>query len=163
MTRRRTDSVSRKKRSQIMSAIKSTGNKATEAVLVSILRKHGINGWRRKVRLGGKPDFVFPKQKTAIFVDGCFWHGCAKHCRMPKGNSVYWKPKISRNKTRDRVVTRDLRCAGWRVLRVWEHELAPRSIRSGYRGGFCKRCSNCRFAPHIVRLRTKRQTAMLKS
>jgi DNA mismatch endonuclease (patch repair protein) len=122
----RTDTVSRKKRSQIMSAVRSTGNKATEAVFITILRKGGISGWRRKFRLRGKPDFVFPKQKTAIFVDGCFWHGCTKHCRMPKGNSGYWKPKISRNKARDRVVTRDLRRAGWRVVRVWEHELSPR-------------------------------------
>jgi DNA mismatch endonuclease, patch repair protein len=126
MTARRTDSVSRKKRSQIMAAVRSTGNKATEAVLITFLRKHGLNGWRRKVRLHGNPDFVFPKQRTAIFVDGCFWHGCARHCRMPKGNSAYWKPKIFGNKRRDRSVTRDLRRAGWRVLRVWEHELASK-------------------------------------
>jgi DNA mismatch endonuclease, patch repair protein len=126
MTGQRSDSVSRKKRSQIMAAVRSTGNKTTEAVLITFFRKHGFNGWRRKVRLRGNPDFVFPKQRTAIFVDGCFWHGCARHCRIPKGNSAYWKPKIFGNKRRDRNVTRDLRRAGWRVLRVWEHELAAK-------------------------------------
>jgi DNA mismatch endonuclease (patch repair protein) len=125
MIAQRTDTVSRKKRSQIMSAVRSTGNQATEAVFVRILRKHRIGGWRRGVRLRGNPDFVFPKQRTAIFVDGCFWHGCAKHCRMPQGNSVYWKPKISGNKKRDQLVTRDLRRSGWSVLRIWEHELTP--------------------------------------
>jgi DNA mismatch endonuclease, patch repair protein len=126
MTAGRTDTVSRKKRSQIMSAVRSTGNKATEVVLLRILRKHGISGWRRRVRLHGNPDFVFPKQRTAIFVDGCFWRGCAKHCRMPTGNSAYWKPKISGNRKRDQIVTRDLRHSGWSVLRIWEHELAPK-------------------------------------
>jgi DNA mismatch endonuclease, patch repair protein len=124
MKSQRTDTVSRKKRSQIMSAVRSTGNKATEVVLARILRQHGISGWRRTGRLLGNPDFVFRKQRTAIFVDGCFWHGCAKHCRMPRGNSTYWQPKISGNKRRDQIVTRDLRRAGWSVLRVWEHELA---------------------------------------
>ena len=107
-----------------MSAVRSTGNKATEVVLARMLRQHGISGWRRTVRLPGNPDFVFRNQRTAIFVDGCFWHGCAKHCRMPRGNSTYWEPKISGNKRRDQIVTRDLRRAGWSVLRVWEHELA---------------------------------------
>jgi DNA mismatch endonuclease (patch repair protein) len=125
MSAQRTDTVSRKKRSQIMSAVRSTGNQATEALFVRILRKHRIGGWRRGVRLRGNPDFVFPKQRTAIFVDGCFWHGCAKHCRMPHGNSAYWKPKISGNKKRDQLVTRDLRRSGWSVLRIWEHELTP--------------------------------------
>jgi DNA mismatch endonuclease (patch repair protein) len=133
MTAQRTDSVSRKKRSQIMSAVRSTGNKATEGVLVRILRKHRISGWRREVRLRGNPDFVFPKRRTAIFVDGCFWHGCAKHCRMPTGNSAYWEPKISGNKKRDQNVTRDLRRSGWRVLRIWEHELAPKQQKRLFR------------------------------
>jgi DNA mismatch endonuclease (patch repair protein) len=133
MSARLTDSVSRKKRSQIMSAVKSTGNRSTEAVLITILREHRINGWRRKVRLRGNPDFVFPKQRMAIFVDGCFWHGCARHCRMPMGNSTYWKPKIFGNKRRDRSVTRDLRRAGWMVLRIWEHELSPKHQKRLFR------------------------------
>jgi DNA mismatch endonuclease (patch repair protein) len=124
---RRTDTVSIARRSEIMSAVRSSGNRATEIVLVKLMRKYRITGWRRRVRLPGNPDFVFPKLKTAMFVDGCFWHGCCKHCRMPKGNSDYWLPKIAGNKSRDAVVTRTLRRAGWRVIRVWEHELTKKN------------------------------------
>ena len=124
---RRTDTVSRKKRSQIMSAVRSGGNKATELVFIEFLRQHGISGWRRRIRLPGNPDFVFLKKKAAIFVDGCFWHGCPMHCRMPKGNRAYWTPKIAGNQKRDTLVTQTLRLAAWRVLRVWEHELARRN------------------------------------
>jgi DNA mismatch endonuclease, patch repair protein len=120
----RTDTVSKKKRSEIMRAVRSRGNRVTELVLVRLLRRVKINGWRRHAGLLGNPDFVFVKQKVALFVDGCFWHGCAKHCRMPKGNSSYWNPKIASNKARDARVSRTLRRAGWRVLRIWEHDLA---------------------------------------
>jgi DNA mismatch endonuclease (patch repair protein) len=121
---RRTDTVSKEKRSEIMRAVRSRGNRVTELVLVRMLRHHQINGWRRHAALAGNPDFVFRKQKLVVFVDGCFWHGCAKHCRMPKGNSSYWNPKIASNKARDRKVNGTLRRAGWRVLRIWEHDLA---------------------------------------
>ena len=123
----RTDTVSVAKRSEIMSAVRSSGNKATEIVFVEFLRQHGIMGWRRRVGLLGKPDFVFAKKRTAIFVDGCFWHGCAKHCRMPKGNRNYWLTKIAGNKARDQVMGRKLRKAGWRVIRIGEHELAGKN------------------------------------
>jgi DNA mismatch endonuclease (patch repair protein) len=121
--RRRIDNVSPQKRSEIMRAVRSRGNKVTELVFVRLLRLHRITGWRRHTALIGRPDFVFPKLKVAVFVDGCFWHGCAKHCRMPKGHSGYWDPKIASNKARDRQVNGALRRAGWRVLRIWEHEL----------------------------------------
>ncbi len=117
------DVFSKQKRSQVMAAIRSSGNKETELKLASILRAHGIVGWRRHLPLPGKPDFAFPKQRLAIFVDGCFWHGCRWHCRMPQTNWQYWHGKISRNAARDRVTTRRLRQAGWRVLRLWQHSL----------------------------------------
>jgi DNA mismatch endonuclease (patch repair protein) len=123
----RTDTVSPEKRSEIMRAVKGQGNKGTELVLARLLRKNKIVGWRRSQPILGKPDFVFPKLKLGVFVDGCFWHGCPKHCRVPKGNRIYWKPKIASNKARDRLVTRTLRRAGWRVLRIWEHELAKKN------------------------------------
>ena len=145
MTAPRTDSVSRKKRSQIMSAIRSTGNKATEAVLVSILRKHGINGWRRKVRLRGNPDFVFPKQRTAIFVDGCFWHGCARHCRMPKGNSAYWNPKFFGGKRRDRS-GREICVAQVGGCCAYGNMSWRQSTRNAYPGVLNRRCSDQRLA-----------------
>jgi len=106
-----------------MSAIRSKGNKATELKLASILRAAGITGWRRHPPLPGSPDFAFRKARIAVFVDGCFWHGCRWHCRMPKSRVEYWKPKIVRNTQRDLVVRRTLGSLGWRVLRIWEHSL----------------------------------------
>ena len=75
----------------------------------------------------GKPDFVFIELKLAIFVDGCFWHGCPKHCNQPANNRAFWRRKLTANKARDRVVARALRRAGWRLMRVWEHELARKN------------------------------------
>jgi DNA mismatch endonuclease (patch repair protein) len=71
----------------------------------------------------GKPDFIFRAAKLAVFVDGCFWHGCPKHATKPKSNRSFWATKLSRNKARDVVVTRTLRKLGWRVIRIWEHDL----------------------------------------
>ena len=124
---KRTDSVSKEKRSEIMRSVRSRGNKVTELAMVKLFRQHKIKGWRRHLALAGKPDFVFFDQRVALFVDGCFWHGCTRHCRMPKGNSAYWNPKIASNKIRDSRVNRALRRAGWRVLRIWEHQLARKS------------------------------------
>ena len=123
-----TDTVSNEKRSAIMRAVRSRGNKVTEVAFTRLLRQHKISGWRRHLGIAGTPDFVFPKHKVVIFVDGCFWHGCSKHCRMPKGNSSYWNPKITSNKIRDRRVNRTLRRAGWKVLRIWEHELVETNV-----------------------------------
>lgn len=115
-------------RSRIMAAVKSKGNKLTEARLVALFRRHHITGWRRHLPLTGNPDFTFRDERVAIFVDGCFWHGCAKHFRMPNSNRQYWEKKISRNMIRDRMTTKQLRGRGWKVMRVWEHELASESI-----------------------------------
>ena len=109
-----------------MALIRSRGNKATELRMIALFRAHGITGWRRAVRLFGKPDFVFRRERVAVFVDGCFWHGCPRHATMPASNRAFWKAKFARNAARDRVVTRTLRKAGWRVLRVWECALAKK-------------------------------------
>jgi DNA mismatch endonuclease, patch repair protein len=124
------DVFSKQKRSQIMAAIRSRGNKETELRLASILRAAKIKGWRRHQPLPGHPDFVFRRQRVAIFVDGCFWHGCHRHCRMPRGNRSYWRAKIARNSARDRRSNRLLRSRGWRVLRIWGHSLASPEIVS---------------------------------
>jgi DNA mismatch endonuclease (patch repair protein) len=71
-----------------------------------------------------RPDFVFPKHRLAVFVDGCFWHGCPEHATWPAHRAAWWRRKIEGNQARDRLVTRTLRKSGWRVVRVWEHELA---------------------------------------
>ena len=119
--------VSPAKRSALMAAVRSSGNQATELHLVSLFRRHRISGWRRHQALFGKPDFVFRELRLAVFVDGCFWHACPIHCRMPASNQGYWNPEIARNRARDRLVNRTLRTAGWRVLRIWKHELARRN------------------------------------
>ena len=74
-----------------------------------------------------RPDFVFPKSRMAVFVDGCFWHGCPKHATKPKSNAAFWRKKISGNQIRDRRVNRALRRANWRVVRIWECALQKRS------------------------------------
>lgn len=75
------------------------------------------------LEVSGKPDFVFRSERVAIFVDGCFWHGCAACNRFPTTNIEYWDSKIARNRKRDRTVAAQLRSEGWKVLRIWEHEL----------------------------------------
>lgn len=117
------DVWNKKKRSEVMSLIRSRGNKDTELKLATILRTNGITGWRRHQTLIGRPDFVFRHARLAVFVDGCFWHGCTMHGRIPSSNQAYWHPKIARNKARDKFVTAALRKLGWRVLRIWEHSL----------------------------------------
>ena len=124
-----TDVFSKKNRSQVMAAIKSKGNKDTELKLISILRADGITGWRRSQKLPGKPDFVFRRERLVVFVDGCFWHGCPRHFIKPRGNAAFWRKKIAANKMRDRLVNRTLRRQGWKVLRIWEHELARTNER----------------------------------
>jgi len=117
------DVFTKEKRSDVMSRIKGKGNKDTELAMIQILRKHHISGWRRNQVVLGKPDFVFSKQKIALFVDGCFWHGCPKHSNTPKNNREFWEKKLQQNKGRDKFVSHELRKSGWKVVRVWEHEL----------------------------------------
>jgi len=71
-------------------------------------------------------DFVFREERVAVFVDGCFWHACPKHSNVPASNRAFWKRKLARNQFRDRQVNRMLRKIGWRVIRIWEHDLAKR-------------------------------------
>lgn len=117
------DVFTKEKRSEVMSCIRGRGNKDTELALATIFRTAGITGWRRHQPVFGKPDFIIRKVRLAIFVDGCFWHGCPKHSNLPVNNRPFWRKKLTANQTRDRLVTRTLRKRGWRVLRIWEHEL----------------------------------------
>ncbi len=89
-----------------------------------LMREHGITGWRRNAPVFGKPDFVFRRERVAVFVDGCFWHGCPRHATQPASNAIFWSTKLARNVARDREVGRTLRKAGWEVLRVWECALS---------------------------------------
>lgn len=65
---------------------------------------------------------MFTAQKVAVYVDGCFWHGCLEHAKEPKNNAVWWRNKLGANRTRDARTNTDLTNEGWRVIRIWEHE-----------------------------------------
>lgn len=124
-----TDTFSQKQRSEIMKAVKSKGNKSTEVKLIEIFKSHHITGWRRNSNLIGHPDFVFPQKRIALFSDGCFWHG--HNCRnlIPSDNAEYWEKKIKRNKTRDKVITKELNQKGWMVIRIWECEIKKSKVQ----------------------------------
>lgn len=130
------DVFSKKKRSEIMARVRGSQNIATELRLIKILRTHCIRGWRRQYPIFGRPDLVFREFRIAIFVDGCFWHGCPIHASLPLTNRAFWKRKLTMNKTRDTLVNKVLRDKGWRVVRIWQHELS---------------CSR-RFIPRLKRL-----------
>jgi DNA mismatch endonuclease (patch repair protein) len=126
-----TDIFSPAQRSILMSKVKGRDNEATEKRLVRIFKEFGIHGWRRNARIFGRPDFVFPTARLAVFVDGCFWHGCPVHGSIPASNTEFWENKINRNKERDKIVGKELRRSSWRILRVWQHELCePKRVAS---------------------------------
>ena len=114
------DVFTKAKRSEVMSLIRSRGNRATELRLIVLLREHAITGWRRHAPVFGKPDFVFRRERVAVFVDGCFWHACPRHATKPATRAAWWAAKLARNAQRDRAVTRALRASGWTVVRIWE-------------------------------------------
>ena len=118
------DWLSREQRSHNMASIRSKGNATTEGAFLQLLRKATLSGWRRHVNLPGKPDFTFREEGLAVFIDGCFWHGCPK-CRrpLPQANQTYWVGKLKSNIVRARRVTRELHRAGITTVRIWEHEL----------------------------------------
>ena len=122
-----TDVFTKRNRSELMSRVRGRGNKATELAVLALFRRHKIAGWRRHRAIFGNPDFIFPQAKLAIFVDGCFWHACSKHGTQPASNRAFWKRKLTRNKSRDRLVNRTLRARGWSVLRIWQHELTRKN------------------------------------
>jgi DNA mismatch endonuclease (patch repair protein) len=123
------DTLTPAERSERMSRVRSKGNRQTELRLIELMRERRITGWRRGAKLLGRPDFVWWRERIALFVDGCFWHGCPKHARVPKSKLDFWAPKLIANKARDRKVNRGLRRAGWRILRIWECALSPRRAR----------------------------------
>lgn len=100
--------------------MKSTGNASTERHMAQLLRYLGLSGWRRRSKLLGRPDFVWPDKRVALFVDGCFWHGCPRCYRRPRTHSSFWRAKLVYNRYRDKLVARELRKRGWKVIRVWE-------------------------------------------
>src|SRR5690349_2926584 len=113
------DHVSKKVRSKIMAAIHSRGNTTTELPLGRLLCAANLKGYRKHWHVSGKPDFAWPRRRVAVFVDGCFWHGCS--CKyLPRTNKRFWRKKIETNKRRDRRVVQSLRRLGWKVIRIKE-------------------------------------------
>lgn len=117
-----------KKRSEVMAKVRSRGNLTTEISLAKALRRNGVTGWRRHVpiRAAGRtlrPDFVFLHANLVVFVDGCFWHQCPLHRTTPASRRSYWLSKLRANKARDQRDNRNLRKAGWKVIRIWEHSI----------------------------------------
>lgn len=129
-----TDIFSRKKRSEVMSRIRS-GNTKPEIIVRSLLHAHGyrftVNGPKNR-SLPGRPDIVLPKHRTVIFVHGCFWHGHegCKDFRMPKSRVAFWQNKISTNKARDRRSVAALGKLGWKALVIWACEMKTLSAKA---------------------------------
>lgn len=115
------DTLTKKLRSHLMSCVRQTG---TDIELLMRKRLWGM-GWRYRLKnkLPGRPDIVFVSKRVAIFVDGCFWHGCPVHGTFPKTNKKFWLKKFRDNKNRDLKVDRQLSMEGWKVLRFWEHDV----------------------------------------
>jgi DNA mismatch endonuclease (patch repair protein) len=130
------DTLTPAQRSERMRRVRSNGNRSTEWRLRSALMRCSVVGWRlHDTDLPGHPDFFFPARSLAVFIDGCFWHGCP-FCKrpLPRDNYAYWAAKIKGNVKRADVVNRELRRMGYRVLRIWEHELAsPKGIEKSLR------------------------------
>lgn len=128
------DKLDKATRSRIMGRSRSSGTKATEWRFRSLLIRLGISGWQlgHKSDITGRPDFVFRDRKLAIFVDGCFWHGCSRCRSIPVTNRRFWVHKINGNRIRDQKVRRHLKSKGWKVVSFWEHELkkvGPATLR----------------------------------
>ena len=121
------DVFDNKKRSEIMRKVKSNKNKSTELRLIDIFKQNGITGWKRNYPVKGHPDFVFQKDKIAVFVDGCFWHGHDCRNTRPAENKEYWQKKRERNMKHDKEVTAMFESRGWKVLRIWECELKKKN------------------------------------
>ena len=122
------DRLTPEQRTRNMKAIRSRDT-GIEWIVRRLLWSRGVRGYRVHSKLPGKPDITFTRHKVAVFLDGCFWHGCPRCFRLPATNTAYWDEKISRNRERDSAVQRELTLAGWEVLRFWEHEVKENPVR----------------------------------
>lgn len=154
------DDRSPESRSKTMAAVRSTDT-SPELALRSVLHARGRRfRLGQRVLLGGRtirPDIVFKGARVAVFLDGCFWHGCGQHCRMPTSNQEYWQRKIGRNVERDAEVDAILSAAGWTVVRVWEHDPAERAaslVESELDSAIRRRASARRATSTLLRDRT---------
>src|SRR3974390_458903 len=118
------DTISPAMRSRVMAQVRSQRNRSTEWRLRARLGRAGVSGGGvNPPDILGRPDFAFREDRLLLFIDGCFWHGCPECYRRPSSNTDYWDAKIARNRARDRRTSAQLRREGWRLLRIWEHQL----------------------------------------
>ena len=123
------DTVSRSKRTEIMSSVKQRHTKPEIAVR-KILHRHGFRFRLHNKKLPGTPDIVLPKHKAVIFVHGCFWHqheGCRKS-RRPTSNIEFWNEKLDKNIARDNRKELELKKSGWKVLNIWDCEIKDENL-----------------------------------
>lgn len=123
-----TDVLTPDQRSYNMSRIRSV-NTGPEVKLRALLYAEGLRGYRLHSKISGRPDIVFTRKRVAVFIDGCFWHGCPRCFKLPATRVAFWKQKIEANIARDAAINADLRKAEWKVLRIWEHDLRKRPER----------------------------------
>ena len=121
------DNLSKEQRRKNMSRIKSKETKI-EIAFRKALWKFGFRYSKNSGKYLGKPDLALPKYKTVIFVDGCFWHGCKKHWRLPASNKKYWSAKIQRNIARRKEVSKFYKKQKWQIIRIWEHDLKNKNL-----------------------------------
>jgi DNA mismatch endonuclease, patch repair protein len=122
---KRRDPLTAEQRSAHMAKVRAEKNRSTEMRVAAYLIGQGFRGWKRHAaNVPGRPDFCFIRERLAVFVDGCFWHGCPR-CRrnLPNSRRAFWKNKIESNRRRDREVKRMLKAQGYETLRIWEHSL----------------------------------------
>jgi DNA mismatch endonuclease (patch repair protein) len=128
------DNLKPEDRKRTMQAVKGKGTKL-EKRLFATLAGMRLKGWRKNADdITGKPDIAFVKERVAIFVDGCFWHGCP-HCnrKLPENNRPYWERKIRRNVELASIHNQKLADEGWIVIRVWEHEIRDKAAKKKLR------------------------------
>ncbi|MCW4004217.1 MAG: very short patch repair endonuclease [Candidatus Bathyarchaeota archaeon] len=116
------DNLTPEQRRKTMQRIRSTDTKA-ERMIINELKKRGLQFTRYDKALIGKPDIVFSEKRIAVFIDSDFWHCNPKRFIKPQSNVEYWRKKIEQNKKRDRLVNRELKKAGWTVIRIWEYDV----------------------------------------
>ena len=116
------DNLTPEQRTKNMKSIRSENTQPELKVTSELKRRHIYFSTHSKTIIG-KPDILFRRKKIAVFIDSDFWHGNPGYFKMPKSNTRYWKAKITRNKCRDTKVTATLRKSGWKVIRIWEHDI----------------------------------------